>query len=130
MYLATLAEMWGFGERAVSNRVGTVQILMIGSSLTRYGMPDPEGGPAAIASGPLQLLNYSGASGGTSAQAAQHGVQRLYIEIKPIFSRFAYATSRCGLTARAKLRLSDMRQTFRALVMGQGTNAHRRATAR
>ena len=64
MVLAVLAGLWVLGERAVSNSLASTQTLVIGTSLVRYGIPDPEGRSLVNAFGPAPLLRlgYSGAS--------------------------------------------------------------------
>ena len=109
----------------MSARLAPVQTLILGTSLIRYGIPDPDGGPAAASFGPTPLLRlgYDSASEEQlltiATKAADQDVQRLYIEINPIVSRFAYVASGCGLAGWVKLRMSAMRQTLRTVVTGR-----------
>ena len=128
--LAVLAGLWVLGERAVSNRLASVQTLVIGTSLVQYGIPDPEGRSLATAFGPAPQLRlaYSAASEeqlfAITAMAARHGVQRLFIEVNPIVSRFAFKAQGCGLAGWIEHHFIAMRRTFRAAVTGQDVMAN------
>jgi hypothetical protein len=112
-------------------RFENVTTLMLGSSLTRYASPDPQGGPilSDAAGGAFLRLAYSRASEGMllnlAGTAARAGVENIVIEVNPIVARFADQPGDCfaprhWLEALEATRLAGQRVLRGHNVFGSG----------
>lgn len=99
---ATLVAVSAVVQRTKVQRLVGIGTLMIGTSLTRFASPDPEGGPLLEAAGtaPFLRIGYPRASErqllDIAAAAAKAGVPKVFIEVNPIVSRFADQPAGCG----------------------------------
>lgn len=105
-------------------RFEDVSMLMLGTSLFRYAIPNPSGGPVLsdIADGNFLRLGYSSASEGQLLQlarlGAQAGVRRIAIEVNPIVSRFA-GRDECSAFNRWKEKYNEIRLSARPYLRGR-----------
>ena len=123
--LGTLITPWIWAARAQSTSLKDIDTLVLGTSLVRYGVPNPDGGPDAHKFGPKPFLRL-GYSRGNERQllsivtnAAEHKIQRIYLEVNPIVSRFADTSTGCGPTDWITNHMTLIRKTFRAALFRQ-----------
>lgn len=102
-----------------------VTTLMLGSSLTRFASPDPQGGPilSDAAGGGFLRLAYSRASEGMllnmARTAAKAGVENIVIEVNPIIARFADQPGDCFAPRRWLEALETTRLAGQTVLRGR-----------
>ena len=113
------------GEHRKMERLITTDTLMLGTSLMRFAVPDPQAQslpPSVVGPHALRL----GFSRGSEERllhfatiGAKAGVPRIILEVNPIVARFADQPSSCGVAGRAAEKWRTTRQSTRRLVMGR-----------
>lgn len=123
--LGTLTTLWIWGTRAQSTSLKDIDTLVLGTSLVRYGIPNPNAGHDAHKFGPEPFLRL-GYTRGNERQllsivtnAAEQKTQRIYLEVNPIVSRFADTSTGCGATDWITHHMALIRKTFRAALFRQ-----------
>ncbi|QLL44303.1 hypothetical protein [Sulfitobacter pontiacus] len=124
MIVVVIATLNGRVNRLRMQRFEDVSMLMLGTSLFRYAIPDSSGGPVLsdIADGNFLRLGYSSASEGQLLQlarlGARAGVRKIAIEVNPIVSRFA-GRDECSASNRWKEVYNEIRRSARPYLRGR-----------
>jgi len=124
MIVVVIATLNGRVNRLRMQRFEDVSMLMLGTSLFKYAIPDSSGGPVLsdIADGNFLRLGYSSASEVQLLQlarlGARAGVRKIAIEVNPIVSRFA-GRDECSASNRWKEVYNEIRRSARPYLRGR-----------